>query len=132
LKWFPFRLSVHRAKLQLLSAPYFSLLDELLITAPPKMASRQNTVRGPAVFFRAPLWGFLFTILQQSFNLFFTPMATSLTVLTQKAEQAAPIASPAQEHVCVYCPTCSARLDSSRCKLICRHCGYYMSCADYY
>jgi|ERR1700730_12430543 len=31
-----------------------------------------------------------------------------------------------------YCPICSRRLESRRCKLICPVCGYYMSCADYY
>jgi hypothetical protein len=31
-----------------------------------------------------------------------------------------------------YCPVCSRRLESRRCKLICPVCGYYMSCADYY
>ena len=31
-----------------------------------------------------------------------------------------------------YCPVCSQRLESRRCKLICNVCGYYMSCADYY
>jgi hypothetical protein len=31
-----------------------------------------------------------------------------------------------------YCPICSQRLESRRCKLICGVCGYYMSCADYY
>jgi len=31
-----------------------------------------------------------------------------------------------------YCPVCSHRLESRRCKLICTVCGYYMSCADYY
>jgi len=31
-----------------------------------------------------------------------------------------------------YCPVCSQRLESHRCKLICTVCGYYMSCADYY
>jgi hypothetical protein len=38
----------------------------------------------------------------------------------------------AAEHTCLWCPTCAARLESSRCKLVCRRCGYYMSCADYY
>lgn len=36
------------------------------------------------------------------------------------------------EHACTWCPNCAAKLESSRCKLICRQCGYYMSCADYY
>ena len=31
-----------------------------------------------------------------------------------------------------YCPVCSQRLESRRCKLVCTLCGYYMSCADYY
>jgi Zn finger protein HypA/HybF involved in hydrogenase expression len=36
------------------------------------------------------------------------------------------------EHTCLWCPNCAARLKSSRCKLVCERCGYYMSCADYY
>jgi len=36
------------------------------------------------------------------------------------------------DDVSQYCPVCSQRLESRRCKLICPVCGYYMSCADYY
>jgi len=36
------------------------------------------------------------------------------------------------EHHSVYCPTCSSRLAESRCKLVCRTCGYFLSCADFY
>lgn len=32
----------------------------------------------------------------------------------------------------LYCPVCSSRLTSLKCKLLCARCGYYMSCADYY
>lgn len=32
----------------------------------------------------------------------------------------------------LYCPNCSQRLEELKCKLLCRDCGYYMSCADYY
>jgi hypothetical protein len=46
------------------------------------------------------------------------------------------VAPPAQvalqEDASRYCPVCSQRLESRRCKLICAVCGYYMSCADYY
>lgn len=40
-------------------------------------------------------------------------------------------AAPNEDHS-RYCPVCSQRLTSRRCKLICTVCGYYMSCADYY
>ena len=36
------------------------------------------------------------------------------------------------DHHCQVCPTCSHRLTGHRCKLVCTHCGYYLSCADYY
>ena len=36
------------------------------------------------------------------------------------------------EHHSVFCPTCSSRLSESRCKLVCRTCGYFLSCADFY
>jgi hypothetical protein len=45
------------------------------------------------------------------------------------SQEACPIAT---EHHSVFCPTCSSRLAESRCKLICRNCGYFLSCADFY
>jgi len=45
---------------------------------------------------------------------------------------AAPDANACLEDHSQYCPACSQRLESRRCKLICSGCGYYMSCTDYY
>ncbi|PYT50461.1 MAG: hypothetical protein DMG44_06180 [Acidobacteria bacterium] len=62
-------------------------------------------------------------------------------VLGEAAQAAVQSAAPAQgslsqpartEDASRYCPVCSQRLESRRCKLICPVCGYYMSCADYY
>ena len=36
------------------------------------------------------------------------------------------------EEPMLYCPVCSLRLEERKCQLLCRQCGYYMSCADYY
>jgi len=40
--------------------------------------------------------------------------------------------APVYEDASRFCPVCSQRLESRRCKLVCNVCGYYMSCADYY
>jgi len=48
------------------------------------------------------------------------------------ASQSSPSPACPAEDPSRYCPVCSQRLESRRCKLICPVCGYYMSCADYY
>jgi len=45
---------------------------------------------------------------------------------------AAKAAGNSWEDASRFCPICSQRLESRRCKLVCNVCGYYMSCADYY
>jgi len=57
------------------------------------------------------------------------PAGTTSSGAAPHAEQGA--VAP-QEDASRYCPVCSQRLESRRCKLICAVCGYYMSCADYY
>jgi len=51
---------------------------------------------------------------------------------SQAGKLAKETSSYRQEDASRYCPLCSQRLESRRCKLICNVCGYYMSCADYY
>ena len=45
---------------------------------------------------------------------------------------AQPARSPQEDEPMLWCPVCSQRLTSRKCKLLCTNCGYYMSCADYY
>jgi hypothetical protein len=52
-------------------------------------------------------------------------------VLTEEST-ASQVPAPAHEDASRFCPVCSERLESRRCKLVCNVCGYYMSCADYY
>jgi len=54
---------------------------------------------------------------------------SGVTTPAQAAHQ--PAETPVDHH-CQICPTCSHRLEGFHCKLVCTHCGYYLSCADYY
>jgi rubrerythrin len=57
------------------------------------------------------------------------PVQNDLSAAAEKLEG---ISLAPNDHASRYCPLCSQRLESRRCKLICPVCGYYMSCADYY
>lgn len=67
----------------------------------------------------------------------FLPCIT-LALMPVESPKSAAEAGPAQvcpiaaEHHSVFCPTCSSRLSEHRCKLVCRNCGYFLSCADFY
>ncbi|NBW92947.1 MAG: hypothetical protein EBR20_01010 [Bacteroidetes bacterium] len=39
--------------------------------------------------------------------------------------------SQVSTHYWDWCPRCSNRLESVKCKYVCRRCGYFMSCADF-
>jgi hypothetical protein len=60
------------------------------------------------------------------------PRGTAIAELSVGRAEAGKSAAEAQEDPSRYCPVCSQRLESRRCKLVCGVCGYYMSCADYY
>ena len=47
------------------------------------------------------------------------------------ANSTAENAPPAPEFPNQFCPVCSSRLESHRCKMVCRQCGYFMSCSEF-
>ncbi len=60
------------------------------------------------------------------------PILSAAETVVEPGETACPIPSVATDHHSRFCPTCSSRLEDSRCKLVCRTCGYFLSCADFY
>jgi hypothetical protein len=50
----------------------------------------------------------------------------------ENPEAEAKTSEPDDDNPMLWCPVCSTHLESQKCKLFCRACGYYMSCADYY
>jgi hypothetical protein len=50
----------------------------------------------------------------------------------KRSDAASPAIRKDQDEPMLWCPICSTKLESRRCKLFCEKCGYYMSCADYY
>ena len=53
-------------------------------------------------------------------------------MLTVKEPEPLPKTTADESEPILYCPVCSTRLTTRKCKLLCEKCGYYMSCADYY
>lgn len=50
----------------------------------------------------------------------------------QKPAEPIPAEPALDDQPMLFCPVCSMKLESRKCKLFCTQCGYYMSCADYY
>ncbi|MEO6911033.1 MAG: hypothetical protein ABI158_08930, partial [Edaphobacter sp.] len=63
------------------------------------------------------------------YSLSMQTVSTPQAAAEQPAAEQCPLDS---EHHSRFCPTCSSRLEDSRCKLVCRTCGYFLSCADFY
>jgi hypothetical protein len=51
-------------------------------------------------------------------------------VVEATARERAPLTDPAA--VMRVCANCGATMDERKCKLVCRGCGYFLSCSDYY
>src|ERR1700719_2285130 len=95
---------------------------------------RGHGVEGPLALF--PRWGMCYNRPAVEYAL----KPREAPVLLEAAESASSQLGPRAEQRAItapedasrYCPVCSQRLESRRCKLVCAVCGYYMSCADYY
>ena len=41
------------------------------------------------------------------------------------------VKAPAEEFPVQFCPVCSSKLQSRRCKMVCPLCAYFMSCSEF-
>src|SRR5208282_717966 len=54
------------------------------------------------------------------------------TTSPRALEMASGVPANLQKDASSICPNCSTELRGHRCKVVCRKCGFYLSCSDFY